>query len=161
MACITVTNVSPPDRFQFLFAKCCATAVPRRLRIDKRSCDLAYGTEACLWFRRSFHLLLATLQGQHTADQILLQNEIFGRDRNRLLHFPRWVAPINWGVALPLGHVVLPWRISLTRSDMVGRVVFRVDGISSLSFPSVLDLRSSCGRSVCISSLRSEAGSSR
>ncbi len=32
---------------------------------------------------------------------------------DRLLHFPRWVAPINWGVALPLGHVVLPWWISL------------------------------------------------
>ena len=32
---------------------------------------------------------------------------------NRLLHFPRWVAPINWGVAFPLAHGVLPWSISL------------------------------------------------
>jgi protein-S-isoprenylcysteine O-methyltransferase Ste14 len=30
-----------------------------------------------------------------------------------LLHFPRWVAPINWGVAFPLAHAVLPWSISL------------------------------------------------
>src|ERR1700686_376369 len=35
VACITATNVSPPDRFQFQFAKCCATAVPRRLRIAR------------------------------------------------------------------------------------------------------------------------------
>jgi len=32
---------------------------------------------------------------------------------DRLLHFPRWVAPFNWGVSLPLFHVVLPWWISL------------------------------------------------
>src|SRR5713101_7166120 len=58
----------------------------------------------------------------------------------------------RWPMAFCLG------RFLCTRFDMVGRVGFRAGGISLVSFPSVLDLRSSCGRSVSTSSLRSKAG---
>jgi protein-S-isoprenylcysteine O-methyltransferase Ste14 len=29
------------------------------------------------------------------------------------MRFPRWAAPINWGLGLTLGHIALPWLISL------------------------------------------------
>ena len=35
------------------------------------------------------------------------------RRGDRLVNFPRWIAPINWGVAFPLAHTVLPWSFSL------------------------------------------------
>jgi hypothetical protein len=61
----------------------------------------------------------------------------------------------RWSMPFCLG------RFLCTRFDMVGRLGFRVDGISLVSFRSVLDSRLSCGRSVSTSPLRNKAGSSR
>ena len=82
VACITATNVSPPDSYHFLFAN-----VARRLfrmvrgSRDKRPCDLDCETEDCLWFRSQSPDFTSRLNSV-SIHQLFDSNSdgIFGRD---------------------------------------------------------------------------------